>query len=1559
MDTQNVVKQLSEILEERCPSPTPIDEAVTRVANSQASKDEEIQRIEQTQQWRNYQSNQVTKNLTMQSSGLAFLRSHSTPVAELEALYEQQLTEIEEQQEIIKKLGVQKRMSVDETQIRLFDNKITESQNEIMQKQKRLEEIERKKRVRFEEEEEIRRGSLQVDEQEVRPLQMVEQQRVQQQEEERRVQNQQQKQRQEPERRAQDDQRRKLEEEARLDEQRRWEAEEQNRLMHAEALRERARTPVADLEAYERHDEMSRKTEAIYHTYEHLVQAEVEEEMENLNVVTQRPVTPNRSMSPFPGSIPGAEKSLLLKNIQGIQFEFDLKKPEHKQFKLPDLRNLSNVKPYAPSADPTSVPTSAPQAVPPPVAAPPTPFAAAPPPPFVAAPPPEPLPTRPIAEEPPVSQEVRQKQQIKEQRNKVHEELALNERFRKKQERLGVEPQRFERSKTPVAEFEDEVRHHQSSERTHHVYESYDHVIQAADRPRSRVGQPVPENQSITDAEKSLFFQNISGINYEFENISELTAAKHQPVEKKSVFIRDVEDRTKSPMTVGINDYSKKIAPQFTPKPDPYQTPFVQALTTMPEPKKTYEQFRQEQEALYRQQKQNQQSYYQQQVTDQGLGSNKPAVSPFVKALTIAPDRPYSPYPASMAVQQKIEDIPQEQEREASPPPPEKYDLPRRRSSGFPGVNVQRTPYQMLRGSQIQSTFMEDLVSQQSAISQFMSEQEETTTKVHRKDTIDSAFGLMPTQVAYAPPPPPEKRAELIASQAQFGSSMNVKCEQVKMDSKPLPKPVTMTEALTIAPDKSYCPFAEILKPQATIIGGGAAVALTKDVESVQKQVIRSEPESIQIKPNYEVKDLQLNKNIIQGEYTGFVEKQSEKSAEGGVIEGQGVTGSYQIQEEKSSSVMQLEKQSEEVPTAVGFPPVSTELKAQFTECKQSASAQQSSLQTEKTETVGGVTKTTKRRVVEVAESSHKEMTQVRVIGSRDPVSGQRRTSNEVCNKSAASSNYQSVSNSGLQKASTLPTYQSMITVKSEAAPVSAVPVPQADAKDFKPRPRSAIGGRVSQPDLVKVPTAFRSRTPVPLPKIDYTPKYEPKPQTAPTYNQDQVYRSASPRPIPVPKAQFGSYVGPQPHHSILKPGSTVFRTTSPLPVPPMRGYVPVQQQQPNLRPADAGVYRSTSPVPVPPMRGYVPLQPQQSHLKPADTGVYRSASPVPVPKMVKTNETYQQPMPSWRVQPVKTEKRVSWPPKEETTPQLGELPVTVTQSSVRAKVSQQEEQAQKNREEARKSSISTPSRGSISIEEQVDRKGSIPTPSRGSISSEEQVVRKASVATPSRSSISVEEPVAPTTSVKDLITQREQQEKMNIEEARRSSLLKNEQERRKSEGLVQKTSLIGKGQPPTPKHDPIVAPRPFGTPTPQRKIATPHFQPITPVAITEGQTTAISAPKLTFSSSQSSTTSTLKTSLTLAASSASAFKPPDAVPVLPVKPVATRPAPAPVSVPSSVPPASVDNGAGAGPGGKTGATFGGVSAPKRGRGVLNPPNAQRVPLCANCNGQVRYRWLV
>lgn len=1477
MDAQNVVKQLSEILEERCPSPTPIDEAIKRVVNSEISKDEEIQRIEQTQQWKNYQSNQVTKNLIMQSSGLAFLRSHSTPVAELEALYEQQQREIEEQQEIIKKLGVQKRMSVDETQIRLFENKIMESQNEIEQKQKKLEEIEKKKRVRFEEEEEIRRGSLQIEvDQQQGPPQDT--QKIQKQEEDRRVQNVQQKQRQEPERRAQDDQRKKLEEEARLDEQRRWEAEERNRLLHVEALREHARTPVADLEAYERHDEMSRKTEAIYHTYEHLVQAEVEEELEHLTEATQRPVTPNRAISPFPGSIPGAEKSLLLKNIQGIQFEFELnapKKPEPKQFKLPDLRNLSNVKPYAPSSS-EAIP-------PPPEVQPPPPPVVQPPPPvvqrqtsLVSAPPTEPI----KPEEPPISQDVLITQQIKQQRKQVHEEMAMNERFRKKQERLGVEPQRFERAKTPVAELEDEFRHHQSSERTHHVYESYDQVLQAADRPRSRIGQPVPENQSITDAEKSLFFQNISGINYEFENISELTAAKHLPVEQKSLFIRDVEDRTQSPMTVGVNDYSKKIAPQWTPKPDPYQSPFVQALTIMPEPassRKTYEQFRHEQEVLYRQQKQNQQSHYQQQVTqNQGLGSNKPAVSPFVKALTIAPDRPYSPLPASVPIQQeppKLQTLPED----PSPPQPEKYDLPRRRSSGFPGVNVQRTPYQMLRGSQIQSTFMEDLVSQQSAISQFMSEQEESITKVHRKDTIDASFGLMPAQVAYAPPPPPEKRAELIASQAQFGTSMNTKCEQPKVEAKPLPKPVTMTEALTIAPDKSYCPFAVIPKPQATIIGGGAAVAITKEAE-IQKQKVCPEPEPIQIKPNYEVKDVQMSKNAVQGEYTGFVESQSEKSAEGGTIEGEGVTGSYQIQEEQSSSVIQLEKQSEA--PVVGFPPVSNELKAQFTECKQSASAQQSSVQTEKVETVGGVTKTTKRRVVEVAESSHKELTQVRVIGSRDPISGLRRTSNEVVNKHTGSSAYQGLSSSGLQKPTTIPTYQNQLGTKPDPEPVSAVPSAKVDAKDFKPRPRSAIGGRVSAPEPVKVPMAFRSRTPVPLPKIDYTPVYDqPKVErNPPTYNQDQVYRSASPRPIPVPKAQYGSYTGPQPHHSILKPGSTVFRTSSPVPVPPMRGYVP------------------------PP--------PQQSHLKPADSGVYRSTSPVPVPKMVKTNETYQQPMPSWRVQPVKTEKRVSWPPKEEPAPQLGELPAVMTQSSVRAKISQQEEQALKNKEEARKNSI----------------------PSRSSISSIDE---------------------APVTSVKAMVSQKEQQEKLNIEEARRSSLIKNE-ERRKSDGLTPKTSLIGKSQPPAPKHDPIVAPRPFGTPTPQRKIATPHFQPITPVAITEGQSTQISAPKLTFSSSQASTTSTLKTSLTLAASSASAFKPPDAVPVMPVKPVATRPAPAPVSVPSSVPPPSLDNGAGAGPGGSRGATFGGVSAPKRGRGVLNPPNAQRVPLCASCNGQVR-----
>ena len=37
------------------------------------------------------------------------------------------------------------------------------------------------------------------------------------------------------------------------------------------------------------------------------------------------------------------------------------------------------------------------------------------------------------------------------------------------------------------------------------------------------------------------------------------------------------------------------------------------------------------------------------------------------------------------------------------------------------------------------------------------------------------------------------------------------------------------------------------------------------------------------------------------------------------------------------------------------------------------------------------------------------------------------------------------------------------------------------------------------------------------------------------------------------------------------------------------------------------------------------------------------------------------------------------------------------------------------------------------------------------------------------------------------------------------------------------------------------------------------------------------------------------------------------------------------------------------------GGSFAGATSPKRGKGVLNAPNAARVPLCAHCNGQIRY----
>lgn len=1588
MDTQNVVKQLSEILEdhERCLSPTPIDEATRRAAQStEVSREKGIQKIEQQEQWRNYQTKIVNKNLSIEGTGLAFLRSHSTPVAELEALYEQQQKEIEEQQVIIQKLGNQKRMSIDETQIKQLESQIMESQNEVAQRQKRLQEIEKKKRVRFEEEEEIRRGYHQTEEADQQKLQEEErnkeaerkheEERQRLREEERIKNEQQQKQLQEASRREADERKQAEEIRRRQEEKRRRDEEDHRHMLSVEAHRERARTPVADFEAHDRHDGMSRKTETIYHTYEHLVQEE-NEEAELSTEKEARPVTPSRAFSPYPVSIQSAEHSLLLKNIHGIQFEFELNdhtKPEPKIFKLPDLRNLGKTKPYAPPRQATepapainqsaslqpelstpAAPVQDPVALKP--VAPATIVVAPPPPPQQRVEEPLQLSSKQIQNQ----QEKSQQQQIKEQRKQIHEELALNERFRKKQERLGVEEQRFERAKTPVAEFEEEERHKEESERTHHVYDSYDQVLQTAERPRSRIGQPVLENQSITEAEKSLFFQNISGINYEFENISELTASKHQSVEQKSVFIRDVEQRTQSPMTIGINDFSKKPGLNWAPKPDPYQSQFVQALTTMPDPaatasRKTYEQFRSEQESLFQRQKQDQQKYFEQQqlLKGQGMGSNKPAPSPLVAALTIAPERSYSPLPTLptaapptlptvsplvriVPTAQPILPEPQQltQFLEETPvEPPSTSDIPqydgsRRRSSGFPGVNVQRTPYQMLRGSQIQSSFIEDLVTQQSAISQFMSETEQSstsTTTVHRKDTIDSAFGLLPasSQLAYAPLPPPDKRAELVASQAQFGSAVEIKQQKPPAESKPLQKPISLVEALTIAPENSYCSFAETQKPQATLVHGGANVALTKNVEIAQKAVAAAAPPppSIQIKPNYEVRDVQLNKNSVQGDYTGFVEERKEKSAEGGVIEGQGITGSYQRQEQKSSSVVQLEKLQLSAPAltpiieqdtpktaepVTGFPPVSDQLKAEFSEMKQSESSQQSSLQTEQVEVVGNVTKTTKRRVVEVAESSHKELTQVRVIGSGvDPVSGLRRTSNEMVSKSSSAASFQSQSSSGLQKATSIPTYQNLISAKP-MEPSPAIPASKIDAKDFKPRPRSAVGGRVAAPapELTKVPLTFRSRTPVLLPKIDYPQKPHPElvdvnKKNLLTYNQDQVFRSASPRPISVPKAQFGSYAGPQPHHSNLKPAATVYRTTSPAPVPKLTSQ-------------------------------YKPTQPQPSSLKPAAPAVYRSTSPLPVPKMVKTNETYQQPISSWRVQPVKSEKRVSWPPVDDSVIQPTELPVVTTQSSVKAKVSLQEEQSQKNVEEARRSSYPS-SRSSIDLQNA--------------------------------------QPIVAPKSVKAMISQQEQQAQINIEEARRTSLIKTiDQDRKNSSGgaATPRTSLASKGSStlPGPKHDPIVAPRPFGTPTPQRKIATPHFQPITPVAITEGQNAPISAPKLSFSSSLASASNSVerKTSLTLTNSSASAFKPLDTV--MPVKPVAFRPAPAPVpapapapvKTPSSVPRASVDNGAGAGPGvgGSRGAA--GVSAPKRGRGVLNPPSTVRIPLCAQCNGQVRYR---
>nr|CAD7259080.1 unnamed protein product [Timema shepardi] len=48
--------------------------------------------------------------------------------------------------------------------------------------------------------------------------------------------------------------------------------------------------------------------------------------------------------------------------------------------------------------------------------------------------------------------------------------------------------------------------------------------------------------------------------------------------------------------------------------------------------------------------------------------------------------------------------------------------------------------------------------------------------------------------------------------------------------------------------------------------------------------------------------------------------------------------------------------------------------------------------------------------------------------------------------------------------------------------------------------------------------------------------------------------------------------------------------------------------------------------------------------------------------------------------------------------------------------------------------------------------------------------------------------------------------------------------------------------------------------------------------------------------------------------------------------------------------------GGGGGGGGQKGASFAGATAPRRGRGVLNPSVGLggRTPLCAHCNGHIR-----
>lgn len=365
MDAQSMVKHLQEILEDqdhqdRCPSPTPLDEAM-KLASQEAERaqaevqrisEEAIQKVEQEKQWANYQAEGkeiVNQHLQkVKETGVAFLRSHSTPVSELEALYEQQQNEIESQKQRIISLGSAKENEVNEDKKKEIEELIIASQKQIIESQEKQKEIERKKHVRFQEEAEVkRRESLQVqqlefeDTRRIREAQQIEQ---------------------EQRRRYEEAQKRSVEEKQQLQDL------NPNRLFGLEALRESARTPVATLEAYEREDNMSQKTEKIFHTYEQLIQSEDDIQAElAVKPETPKPLPPIRPLtpagrigSPFPGSIPLAEKSLLLKNIQGIQFEFDQanpKKPEPKKFKLPDLRNLGKAKPLTFAQTPSAAPS--------------------------------------------------------------------------------------------------------------------------------------------------------------------------------------------------------------------------------------------------------------------------------------------------------------------------------------------------------------------------------------------------------------------------------------------------------------------------------------------------------------------------------------------------------------------------------------------------------------------------------------------------------------------------------------------------------------------------------------------------------------------------------------------------------------------------------------------------------------------------------------------------------------------------------------------------------------------------------------------------------------------------------------------------------------------------------------------------------------------------------------------------------------------------------------------------------------------------------------------------